>query len=554
MCDRELRHLIQQTVEHRAKGYTIDPYLAQRVIAKGKENPKMKKKLSFIIVLMLVLLLITATAFAVSHLDAFKAIWENSFQRMNTTGTIDAVPMEEFDLASFEKEYSESFGLDRKEDLVLSTVPEDQDLPFEEAYVIAKQAIMDTFGTPEAEIDAMGVYPTYYKTVYNDSVSEWSLYFSPRTHTDLEADHDYAAPGEYRVSVLSPSGEVTICVWYLDEFFPKYAQRSWDAGKYDYVYQKATQYAATNFFTISKEEQAHFLRLFEEKGFDISPLQKADSELLKSMEMTLRFAPLEENLLHTDTPGLSQALIVMEQQFGLTPALMDSLCMVCLPSPASSDTLDFCFSYNFNAAQLIYDHHEPHRGIQALVSAAPRYTKLYMVSLEPQTLTVLEIHSAAVYDRKTTGHRLLEKAVWEKEDMKDAAILLLQLTELDKQNADGTLDDETYLIRIDETMRSFGGSEEKYPRKPLKETDLQQKEAEDAAFAALATHLSSDTESLKNTYFIRSLYESSVQEWCIIFYQGNPSDESTWQYAYQVNLCPENGEVVRLYGPEDTNG
>lgn len=276
MDENEIRRQIHRAVEQRAGRLSPDPGLAQRIIAQtqGKEEIKMKKKFSVAFALVLILALLAATALAVTQLDELRAVWEDSFARMHTTGSFEAVDQEEFDLGAFEAQYKENTGLDRKEDLVISTVPDENGLPYDQAYRIARQAILDAFGTPEAELDAMGIYPVFCQGVYEEDISEWEFYFTPRTNVDIDLDHDYEAPGEYRVFVESPSGEVSGCFWYLDVFFPEYADRTWNAGKYEYVFERACSFDGRGFWQMSIEEQTRYRQLFAEKGFDLSRLKK----------------------------------------------------------------------------------------------------------------------------------------------------------------------------------------------------------------------------------------------------------------------------------------
>ena len=276
MSDQKDKQFVQESIDSGLSMMQGDPWLAQRIINQERMGGIIvNKRVSVGLVLAIVLMLITVTALAAT--GAFQKLWEvwqSSFQKMNTTGAVEIV--EDFDHEAFEAEYG---GV--KEDLIISTIPRDEDLDYDRAYAIARQAIVDRFGTPENELDAMGVYPSFYESPYQDKPSEWIFYFSSRRDVNIDEDHHYDAPGEYQVWIESPSGEVTNCIWYLDAFFPDYARRTWEAGKTDYVFAKAK---STQFYAQSQEDQTYFIELFEKAGYDISTISKSDEQQLASIE------------------------------------------------------------------------------------------------------------------------------------------------------------------------------------------------------------------------------------------------------------------------------
>ena len=173
MSDQKDKQFVQKSIDSGLSTMQGDPWLAQRIINQERMGGIIvNKRISVSLVLAIVLMLITVTALAAT--GAFQKLWEvwqSSFQKMNTTGAVEIV--EDFDHEAFEAEYG---GV--KEDLIISTIPRDEDLDYDRAYAIARQAIVDRFGTPENELDAMGVYPSFYESPYQDKPSEWIFYFS----------------------------------------------------------------------------------------------------------------------------------------------------------------------------------------------------------------------------------------------------------------------------------------------------------------------------------------------------------------------------------------
>ncbi len=550
MHDDVLRRLVHQAVDQRTASFTPNPFLAQQVIAKGKEKKQMKKKITLGLVLAVMLLLLSATALALTHLEELKAIWEDSYERMNTYGGFYAVPMEEFDLKGFEEDYTADTGLERKEDLVINTVPQEGDLPYEEAYLIAISAITEKFGTPVSEIEAMGVYPEFFKSVYNDDVSEWEFYFSPRTNVNIEEDNTYPPPGEYRVYIHSPSGEVTYCGWYLDEFFPDYAKRTWEAGKHQYVYERAKGGSFSDFFLMEADQRAYFLQLFREEGFDLSPFQLTDEALLENLSFTLEFYDGGENLMHADLPGIREALAVMEKEYGLTPALMDDLYYAALPSPAASDTLDICFSFNYDLAARASNELPYPYGLNAFCHVARRHLGSFMVVLDKDSYQVLKVIRHIKKEKPGTGEKLLENSVWEKELILQLPSLVNQLKQLTL--AEGEESTMELGIRYDEIMRSFGGSVKEFPSRRLSANDVQQVQAEQIASAALAQKLDLSPGDLLLTYpQVLATYVPGNCTWSVQFYT---EDQTRSAFVYEILVDAQNGEVLSIIDYTQGNG
>lgn len=141
------------------------------------------------------------------------AIWQQSFDRMNTTMG-DATLMTLDELPAWEAAYTARTGIARKDDLVISSLPMEGDKPYEEALALAKGMLMQKFGVAEETLDALGVYPRLLDHVYGKQESEWEFYFTPLRDTDIMLDHALPAGGEYLAVFGARSGRTITCGWY----------------------------------------------------------------------------------------------------------------------------------------------------------------------------------------------------------------------------------------------------------------------------------------------------------------------------------------------------
>ena len=147
--------------------------------------------------------------------DDMMAIYQQSFDRMNTTMEVNLMTLDE--LPEWEKAYTQNTGYERKEDLIISSLPMEGDKSYEDALRLAKSVLIQRTGATEAELDAMGVYPQLTDYVYMENESEWEFYFTPRRDTDIMLDHDIPAEGEYRVAIGAQSGHVLSWHWYHND-------------------------------------------------------------------------------------------------------------------------------------------------------------------------------------------------------------------------------------------------------------------------------------------------------------------------------------------------
>lgn len=540
-------------------------------IVQGGKSP-MKKKLtvSFVLALALVLATVTGALAATGAFEKIMEVWQNSFEKMNTTSEL-------FELVN-EEEYAqlmEDKGKEgNKEDYVVSTVPRKNDLDYDAAYAIARQAILDTFGTPEEELDAMGVYPYFFNTPFIDEpdekdwyTNEWEFYFTPRRDADVEADHAYDAPGEYRVWLNSPSGEITNIIWYIDEFWPDYALRTWNAGKHDYVYNKAMRDNA--FYQMPKEEQQKFLKKFEEAGYDMQPLDKDVTTLLNE---TRWFQLWEgaDNLLDTDTPAVQAVVEAMEAAFGLNRDMLKKYCFFMLPSPLPSDTEDYCLIFNHN---LIYREEQnpdnPTGGVGRYELEAAQYLQrlgYFLVRLNPETHEVMETihapwlnkHGTANYSNKDAkmaeSDGLLGRKNWTVADLIEYDALLGQLAAIDTAVREGEISSYEGERQFLALMLQYGGDTATYSpeNRPVipNDTAISEDQAREMAITAVAEQVGKTVEEVREIYsrvYISYYRENGIDRWYITLWTNedeadNPNADGLPRFWVTVTV--PDGEVT----------
>ena len=393
------------------------------------------------------------------------AICDESFEKMGTYSSVyyteeEVVDQAELEtwLADFEKRYTEQTGYARKEDLVVSSTPGANDMPYDEALKYAKQMIMDKYGTPEEELDAMGVYPRFLDFVYMEDESEWAFFFTPLTNCDIDEDHDYSGPGEYRAEFKARSGEEVLCLWYIDDFWP-YAQRTWDAGKYDVVYE---QFKKATFLTQEADRQAYFAQLLKEKGYDV----EADRDVLSALNLQLLYAEVSDSVLLSGDAAVETALAAMQETYGLDRATLQACGYGAFYSPFNSGTTDVCFSYNYNLADQLMQSRE---GVteagtwQNLIAYYPSRLGSYMISLGPETGAV----TATTHEKRNAGSedaqdaKLLAKQNWTSEDA--AAYLKLCDELIPAAVASAQPNYAEHEAAVHTLLREWGGSEDQFP-------------------------------------------------------------------------------------------
>lgn len=431
MRDEQLRQMIHQAVDTSCPCDGAPPCLAQRIraLAKEKENPRMKKKLSAATILLIVLLLITATALAIGL--SVEDMWKQSFERMNTTGEIHNLSDET-----------------------------QAEITLDEAIGIARSAIIAKFGTPESELDAMGVYPTYAARGWDgktdDYPSEWEIYYSSRTDVELDLDYtDYGPTGEYRVFINAETKEVTGCIWYTNDFWSR-AQTVWDCGSYDEVYWHSRQ---TDFYEQPIERQDYWRSMLEAQGYEVVAEDEKLHALLLRASTSLMFTPVEQ-IADNSLPQVAAAWAALENACGLNPELLRKYAYVATVPTWETGTEDVCIHYDFELEfawleeGLIDDHCDQ-------MFSYVKKLGLFMVSFEPGTTEVKAIthvkNSEDAWPRLVTEGELLARSDWTAEDLLafDEAYTELEKA-IARMHRAGADVGEMGLVR-DAVMRALGG-------------------------------------------------------------------------------------------------
>lgn len=455
MNDTKLRQQIHQAVDAYGAGLRENPFLAQRVLSltHGKESPIMKRKLSAGTILLIILLLASMTALAVGITLSVEDMWQQSFDKMNTTGEIRNLSDE--------------------------TTAE---ITMEEAIAIARSAIIAKFGTPEAELDAMGVYPTYAARGWDgktdDYPSEWEIYFSSRTDVHLDSDFtEYGPTGEYRVYINAETKEVTFCHWYTGDFWSR-AQAVWNCGSYDEVYQRYTQ---NSFYTQSVEQQQYWERCLAEKGYAVYSEDEKDKELLRSNYLDMLYYDNTRFLDATD-PQAAKAWSVIEQKYGYDTVLLQQHGFVAVCSDLESATDDIFISFNYYTSRRISCF-----WTDQMASDVTR-VGTFLVRFSPGTQQVVSTaHMPYSYwspfaEPVTTG-QLYEQTDWDNDDLiAFSKAFALMDRAMQRMQVAGYYDDEMEPIARD-FIRSLGGNPERYPEAPA-ELNAQQWFAEESPWDA----------------------------------------------------------------------
>ncbi len=355
MRDEKLRKAVHPAVDAAAQHLPDDPFLAARVIAlaKEKETAPMKRKLPIGVIIAIALLCMSVTALAVGL--TLRETWEASFQKMNTHGEI-----------------------------WLPDDPQEGDMSLEEALGVARAAIKKTFATPDAELDAMGVYPTFYGN------NHWDVFFSSRRDGNIEFNNgDHGPDGEYRVSFDGDTGEIFSCVWYTNDFWAA-AQRIWDEGDRDEVYY---EYQRADFYRQSPEQQAYFTALLKEAGYEVRADEEERLHLLNRVELDfIRRKPGDYPIAADDAQCIA-AWQAVQERCGFDPALLQKYFFQAGRLDAQTGTDDIILAYNWYERDLMltlgvasgtYLEDEPSRIGTFMVSFLPGTTDVAAVTWLPQ--------------------------------------------------------------------------------------------------------------------------------------------------------------------------
>ena len=376
------------------------------------------------------LTLVTGSALASMTSDDFEAIWQQSLDRMNAT----ALP----------RSFNE--------------LPGESDLSYDEALAIARQAIFDKYATPPEELDAMGLYPDYFAPEEGLS-AEWRFFFSSLRDADIDEGHDYPAPGEYRVYLDSPSGEVTLCLWYIDDFWP-YAQRVWDAGKHDTVYEYAQK---AGFLALPADQQASWQALLESAGYDLAEVLSGEA-LLKDGYFKLELRD-GADIDPASDPRIAAAWDAVGEAFGLDTDLMRQYHYIAFYSPLDDSQSDVFIVYNSDGLWAMRRGGDVESWCARLLCEVDRLGT-FLVRFDPESGEIRYVthgdHTAMPADEGDPA-TLLGRPQWNADDLLlfHEAYQNLEATMTEALNQ-GLRRDEQQLI-ADEIRRGLGGSEELYP-------------------------------------------------------------------------------------------
>lgn len=480
--------------------------------------------------------------------EEMDAIYADSCERMRTTyDTENLLTSRDFDLEAFEKEYTAQTGLARKEDLLISSLPKEGDMSYDAALSYARELIFQTFGTPAAELDAMGVYPELIEFVYLDHQSEWAFYFTPRTDTEIMLDHEYDAPGEYRIHFGAQNGEVELCAWYIDDFWPDYAQRTWDAGLRDYVFERA---GGKDFYTQSQEMQAWFLKAFREAGYDVEGFFPSEEELLGSLKLDLLFCDPAETLLGTDDPYLPEALRALEAEYGLTLSELTRFAFTATYSPLQRDTVDICFAYNYDIEAARQEEGTLDRAKSTLFSYARR-VGTFMVCIDPETgKAVRVVHGPNEPAREEDASLpYLRRRNWTMDDFRAFEALYTEWEKVLKSAP--SMNGEEWEGFVDSFMRRAGADPDLYTGTVPDEMPYGEAEATAIAREAAIRETGMTPEAFDAWYGPAFCHYDGVSVYYVNFValNWNEPDGDPWCYTVPVDAnTGETGEISRTEG------
>ncbi len=385
MRDDEIRRAIHRAVDADAEQVKDDPYLAARVLAlgKGKETTnRMKRKLPFGVLLAVILICASLTAVAVGL--TLRQIWDASFEKMNTRG-----------------------------DVWLPSEPQADDMSVDEAIALARAAIQAKYATPDAELDAMGVYPTFMAEDHfmSNDRDKWSILLSSRTNANLDVDTgDYGPLGEYRVYIDGDTGEITLCHWYTNDFWSA-AQRIWDEGDRDVVAEMCRK---ASFYSLSLEMQAHFNQLLVEAGYTTDTEADKYLDVLDRVSFDVLRSNPWEYALAADDPQCTAAWAALQERFHIDRSLMEKYCYRARKIDLQTGTEDIVISFILYEADVQRELMLMQSDVASYLDDAMRMGT-YMVSFAPGTTQVQRV-THLLYSRYANLESITEGALLAKND------------------------------------------------------------------------------------------------------------------------------------------
>lgn len=426
MKDEMIRQKIHRAVDVHGASLREDPFLAQRILASSdrKEAPRMKK-LSTGAIIAIVLMLLSVTALAVGL--TVEQIWQQSYERMNTT-------------SNEIRNYGE---------------PTDGEITLDEALAIARKAIQDAYGTSDAELDSMGLYPTFFPREKDDGTwypSKWEIWYSSVRDINFDSeDYEYGLTGDYRVYINGETGAVTYCGWYTNDFWAC-AQIVWDQGNYDEV---AWEYGRTAFFQLPRDQQDYWTNLLAEKGYEVIAEEERLHTALSSARLELLFNPIN-TFAPEDDPQVQAAWQALAEQRGLDEALLKAYAYVATKPVWNTGYDDVVIHYSY---ELEWNWMETGL-IDSSVNKHFSHAKncgMYMVSFEKGTTNVAAVTHMA--DSESPGTKavtegpLLARTDWTMDDLRAYDNAAAELAKAVRRMKAANL----YDIDIDVIIKDFYG-------------------------------------------------------------------------------------------------
>lgn len=304
----------------------------------------------------------------------------------------------------------------------------------------------------------MGLYPDYFAPE-EDHSAEWRFFFSSLRDADIDEGNDCPAPGEYRVSLDSPSGKVTLCLWYIDDFWP-YAQRVWDAGKHDIVYEYAQK---SGFLALPADQQASWQGLLEPEGYDLSEVISG-AALFKDGNFTLELRD-GVDIDPASDPRIAAAWEAVGETFGLDTDLMRQYHYIAFYSPLDDSQTDVFIVYSTDGLWAMRRGGDVESWCARLLSEADRLG-MFLVRFDPESGEIRHVirgdHVASPADEGDSA-TLLGRPQWNADDLLlfHEAYQHLEATMTDALNRGLSRDEQQPIA--DEIMRGLGGSEQLYP-------------------------------------------------------------------------------------------
>lgn len=425
MTEDMIRTKVHRAVDVHGASMQENPFLAQRILSQSdrKEGPRMKK-LSTGAIIAIVLMLLSVTALAVGL--TVEEMWQRSFEKMNTT--------------TYERTFTE---------------PGEDDMSLEEAVSIARDAIQTMYGATDAELDAMGLYPTFRPGEIDDGTyypAEWKIWYSSARDVNLDVDdYDYGLVGDYRVYINAETKEVTLCNWYTDEFWTR-AAIVWAQGSYDEVYW---HYKQPTFFSLSLAEQDTWTELLAGKGYEVAREDEKLHQALLSSDTELQFAAIN-TFAPEDDPLVQAAWKALVEQRGLNEKLLKKYAYVATKPEWNTGYDDVVIHYSYELEWNWMETALIDSTVNQFFSHA-NSCGLYMVSFTPGTTEVAAITHVARSESPgmdvITEGPLLARTDWTMADLQAYDDAVAELDKAVRRMKAANL----YAIDIDVVIKDFFG-------------------------------------------------------------------------------------------------